>query len=351
MIKMMQPRDVLNPNGKHRVHFERIVADAESVEIDDWTDFDDSELDFSDYDCDDSLYKGDVKIDEDFDKMWKRMRVQAASLRRINACLTRLRDHEEFLHRHSADAESGMDINCFVNDSHDVVDLNPSTATVSAICQEHFGEEPLNVRSLLKRYMTNFYDTTPIEMKNDTLVIRGEFQILPQNNMVYALGDDPAFINDLFSYFRYAYLGIKGGIRTRIKIPNTVPITNQMVFWRVGLARPSTDFENIMFVDNQYSMSKIEGTTVFMPATNAGIEAEFPYYSNNLFQICFNDQYQGNVIDDDMESTFFRNFEISMDVHSSVVSTIHAITIDKATGEDFSLLRFQGAPFYGSYPD
>jgi len=227
------------------------------------------------------------------------------------------------------------------------MDLNMSAATTSGICEDYFGEQPLSFRTILKRFIgSTAVENFAVAAGNTTFYVH---QILPPNLLVYggSIGSVPL---DMFSYLRYAYLGIKGGIRVRTRIisPATTP-SAYPVWMKYSLRFPSTSFLNtIAFASRFVTMARMQGSATFVPMTNAGVEAELPYYSNNLFQLCFSDTYDdGNDWPDNMEQLWYRNAELAFD---SPTADTCALVVERAAAEDFSLLRFQGAPYHSNPP-
>jgi hypothetical protein len=87
-----------------------------------------------------------------------------------------------------------------------------------------------------------------------------------------------------------------------------------------------------------------EGSVTFCPATQAGVEVEFPMYTNNLFVL-------HNVVDlnvysgDYMENYWFRNFVYEVEI-ATASAVVGSLVVERAAAEDFCFMRFQGGvPF------
>jgi len=244
-------------------------------------------------------------------------------------------------------SESSNSKNCIASTPVTCFTLNESNAVTRGICLDYFGEQPVSFRALLKRFISTQALLFPAITLAAPEYTRVTYQILPPNNFIYSNSTPVIQNQDLFSYLRYAYLGIKGSIRIRLRVSSL----SGAQWVNVGLATPSSTF-----VNNVVSTASIaaglytnpvtaEGQTTFILATNAGTGVELPYYSSNLFQICFNDNYEASDLgNDNMSYTWFRNGQSTFDISANV--TLGSVDVLRATGEDFSLLRYQGAPFF-----
>jgi hypothetical protein len=246
-------------------------------------------------------------------------------------------------------AESGT---CNISSELTILDLNLSTASYNGLCEDYFGEQPLSFRALLKRFVYSNQISIAADTNTTYRTMQLTNQILPINLLPYGTST-PITVNNLFSYLRYAYLGVKGGIRVRVRPSNNVVIGNYS--WvKAGLLPPSTAFVNStawVAGASYINAARLEGMTTFMPHINAGLCFELPYYSNNLFQISCSDTYQdgGDPTKDTMSYNYFRNYVVVCETFASVPVT-GAMDIEKAAAEDFTLMRFLGAPAYTSIP-
>jgi len=222
------------------------------------------------------------------------------------------------------------------------LDLNESVATTLGLCEDYFGERPLSFRSLLKRYVTN--SVTAAASSASALPKQVVFtrQILPLNQSPY--GTTTIAKQDLFSYLRYAYMGIRGSIRHRVRVNTSyATIFANMTFASLSVPSASNDLGTVAYADG-YNYCSLNGTVLFEQALNAGIEFETPFYSPNLFQFCFNVDYSGGANGDTL-THYYRNFQLATEVSQAGIS-VHSVFVDQASGEDFCLLRMQGVPCY-----
>lgn len=235
--------------------------------------------------------------------------------------------------------ESGS---CIANVEISRIVLNDSTASPDGICEDYFGEQPLSFRALLKRFVGNQEITSSANTTH--LYNSMKFQILPLNQLPYAATSN-ALNGDLFSHLRYAFLGIRGGIRVRIR-PNTTNTLSNLNWVKLALNGHESSFSNTCVGSDTPNLAVMPGSVSFVPSTNGGVEAELPFYSSNLFAICFSDVYDdAGTYADNMEARWFRNARYTVDVPNKTLAASQ-FSIERAAGEDFSLLRFQGAPWY-----
>lgn len=230
------------------------------------------------------------------------------------------------------------------NSTHTVscMDLNLSSANSDNICDHYFGEQPLSFRSLLKRYVTTHTESVP-----DREAIGYSKHISVENVIPFVSpninGSFSSDTPDLFSYLRYAYMGLKGGIRKRFRYVANFPIAKQASV-KVSLVSPTSSNTPVDGFSSPNAISKLKGTVSFIPDTNGGIEFEIPYYSINLFSFSFNDNFVGANGADDMEKEWIRLYEVETDLIGNI--TDGRTMEESAAAEDFSFLRFEGAPFY-----
>jgi len=241
----------------------------------------------------------------------------------------------------SSSCNIGVPITC--------TDINPTSADNTHIAMNHFGEQVLSYRALVKRFVGS-QNIVPGSATDSFYSVTN--QILPVNNLPYATTSafPTSQAHDYFSYLRYAFLGIRGSIRVRVRFKITNTGFNQQ--WiKANLLTPSTSFTNTTSHDTtSFNQAQPMGSVTFCPSTNAGIEFELPYMSNNLFQYCFADSYDdSSTTNDNMESMWLRNYWVTYDtLAGSSIGSVPCFDIEKAAGEDFSMMRFQGAPFFTS---
>jgi len=229
------------------------------------------------------------------------------------------------------------------------LELNPSSASNSHISEDHYGEEPMSFRALLHRYVSVFKIPSAVLAAADNFLgFYVDNTIYPANNNKYASSVD-ATLYDLYSYLRYAYLGIRGGVRVRPRIWTTRMSATNTYSAKVSLLPPSDAdaapslLNNVSF-DNSFN----EGTLQHVVFTQGGVEAELPFYSNNLFLFSFSSSLAMGTSIGVMDPVYFRNYRYQMDTWTGNATILTTYDLDFAIGEDFNLLRFSGAPYYST---
>lgn len=228
-----------------------------------------------------------------------------------------------------------------------ILDLNDSTAKTDQISSEYFGEEVISLRSLLKRYCT-------IDLSNFTTTANSggayyDAPNIPLLRVSYSTTPVAYTMHSFMSTCRYMYLGLRGGMKWRTfpmmatTVPSNWTSTARVTLFDIGSSNTQTGQTEA--VNNLPSDPM--GTVTLKPTSNAGIEYEIPFYTNNAFVFSFStDPYPAALAAGDMEELWCRKHRISWTDSNS--STTTYITRDFAIGEDFMFLRFQGCPFYSS---
>jgi len=224
------------------------------------------------------------------------------------------------------------------------IDLNDSSASVDYACEEHFGEQPVSFRGLLKRF-TGGEPRGSHAVSANTIGILSERALYPYPVPAY---DGVTLVDrqqTLFSYLRYAYVGMRGGMKFRHYIigPLEDHVNDKI---SVSLTRPAAITNEYEVAANNFEeiTGTMQGTVSFIPHTNAGVEFEVPFYSNNLFAISFSDDplpASCTLVD----SVATRGYQVWYFTQLDAANTVY-LHRSFAIGEDFSFLRFQGAPIY-----
>jgi len=228
------------------------------------------------------------------------------------------------------------------------MDLNPSSASAQHICQEHFGEQPVSFRSLMKRYVTTRVNSFTLAA-GSLGVGYFTFRSFPVSAVPYGTTNNK--VSELFTYLRYAYLGYKGGIRSIFGVSSTTSAQLiPFVTARVSLLQPSTSFsDSYVFNAGDMLTSALEGTVINNMNFGSTLHVETPFYSNNLFVYPISETLDDGLASlDMMEATWCRGFKVAIFLNSSPTTVKAELT--QAAGEDFSFLRFLGAPYYTIAP-
>ncbi len=221
------------------------------------------------------------------------------------------------------------------------IDINTGGRHYRGISEYHYGEEPVSLRALLKRFVTfkqiNVTDPAPVSKQ-----LKGPLWpfLDPPNASSVSISADQGVLGIL----RYCFVGIRGGMKYRIRINSSagnsmaVQAGNSL---NVGLLKSSTslvgDWTQSLLA-NYYL--NLEGTTTFVPYTQPGVEVEIPNYMTALWAFAQLDNPLPNsdyYVDPDQ----VRGWYIDTYLSNSDAATIF---LDRAVGEDFSLLHFLASP-------
>lgn len=222
---------------------------------------------------------------------------------------------------------------------------------------DHFGEKVLSFRSLFKRYSQTgwYWGTAPA---NDTkrFATLG-FNLYPTSYKGFSRNgdsnyDDPSGRPTLFDFLRYSYMGVRGGFRHRIKTTGAGTTDSIDSTWTT-LQPDAYDYFKPSLSSSKYTasnsaaiqQSNLSGTVVNCLQVNGGTEVELPYYSLNLYEFAFNyargfDIYGGLFLDYNAVTAEY-NGALYLPADQE-----YGLSLESASAEDFTFLRFQGAsPF------
>jgi hypothetical protein len=237
--------------------------------------------------------------------------------------------------------------------------INQTGAGDSAIALDNYGERITSFRSLMKRY-------TSQDIEQLTAGVNGLGWIRFRGNHYPPLGvpyqdtlsvDQSHHSATLYSYLRYAYMGIRGGMRHRINFNTESNVRNcdltQVTLnwendWSQGTALDATlattTARVVGVTPDENFLTSMDGTVTFHHVSNGGVEFETPFYSNMLWLFSFTDGfYNFNLPDFDIYGTNYFECKVMCD---QTTSDRTVVVHDIATAEDFTFLRFQGAPFW-----
>jgi len=243
-----------------------------------------------------------------------------------------------------------------------IIAINPGNDSITdKMFLNHYGERIFSFRSLMKRYTFNGSAKIGNRESNKRL-FRTKGGLYPQNCLPVGLPPRPPTGDCLFSYLEPGFLAKRGGYRHRIM---HYTVASDIGFCRVSLeTQPysplgvalGTDplespiaIEEIIETDEEFwkgSRAVLDGTLTYHRPTNGGIEFEVPYYSRNLWDFSLGGVagYFGGNMDFDAENgSWGWNCE---NLFGTTVGSSCIVQVDSAAAEDFTFLRFQGAPFY-----
>lgn len=228
--------------------------------------------------------------------------------------------------------------------------LNPTTATDSHINTFNFGEEPLSFRALLRRFSTwDDYKEAYMDPPWNAGVWHFNLRMWSPSTPSYRPLSSLSKRN-LFGYLRSAYLGFRGGIKKRVSAIG--PCTQNTLHPFFVHLLPPNRFITSSLVNIEYLPEFLDcsgqGSAMFVPHTNGGVEFEIPFYTINSYFISFNDGDQDEMpniplLDRTMSTGVM--IATAIDANPAELGTAPLTPlILSAIGEDFSFMRFSGAP-------
>jgi hypothetical protein len=208
-----------------------------------------------------------------------------------------------------------------------------------------FGEQPMSFRACLKRYQNRRNSVTALDASayNSLTTL---LELYPNPSPGFG-GAAVTSVPIMWDYLRYAYLGMKGGMRKRIRQVVIGQPTNSQypVFVDLGASVDVTASDGLSAkVTSGIGNIGVRGSATFIPSTNGGIEVEFPFYNPNLFLLSFSDTLDGVLTNGQMNLFFPRN--VTVRTMANTVSTNTIFQEDMAVAEDFTMMRFNGAPYF-----
>jgi hypothetical protein len=239
--------------------------------------------------------------------------------------------------------------------------INKTNAKTDHICEDHFGEKIVSFRSLMKRYVLEDIQigtTLPPDDNVHLWKFKGrlypEIHDSPKTSQTGASTTTNEY--NLFQYLRYAYMGMRGGMRYRIFVYHGWGDIGNCDYFNITLAAPSNRASSLTKIavsaTNEYTIkthaSYLNGTAIAHIPSNGGIEFEIPYYSDNLFQFSC-DNLEGASVSleayEGFNPTYPCSWEVTWTSREDATTKVYVRT-DVSTAEDFTFLRFLGAPYF-----
>jgi hypothetical protein len=251
-------------------------------------------------------------------------------------------------------AESKIDSFAMSSQPVSIMDLNEAKSDDSVISLEHYGEEPASFRALLKRYVTYYNETDVISVARVINELELNDSCMPEINLPY--GATTNISCDLYSYLRYAYLGIRGSCRKRVRFVNSFPYIDHAQVRISNYVDSTTGTIPVFSIlaltagNMQRCAAVSDGSVLIDQSSNGGIELECPFYSRNKFHFSFADDFIGSNPggDANMDTIWMKRYRVATYAGPTTTSDLWGVSIDIATGEDFCLMRFQGTPSFVS---
>lgn len=231
-------------------------------------------------------------------------------------------------------AESGYessDVTCF--------DLNQEVKNDGRSGVRSFGEKPQSFRSFLKRYVT--CQKLTYTLVNGSTAYLNTYNIGPVSQPTPTTDATSGAVN-WYAYLKQAYLGYRGGFKYRYRQYGISPINISWIL--VSLIGPSTSAPTVGNSDNTYVFPGTDGTVMFAPSMNPGVEFEVPYYENNLWLFSNSSSPWPGPSAADAYGT--RGFYIcNLHTPNTTTPTVDDF-LEFAIAEDFTFLYFTGCPPY-----
>lgn len=224
-----------------------------------------------------------------------------------------------------------------------MMDLNVSSADISQICEEHYGEMPVSFRALLKR----FNSVKDYEAPTGDATIARTVRVSDISNYpkVIPSYDGSSGSSSLYGYLRYAFIGIRGGTRRRFQLVGDVEYgRNNVILVRLDPPSAADIPYTVVYSSNLNAFESLyRGSILFVPHVNGGFEYEVPLYTNNLFGMSFSeDPFPTTSI---VENNLTRSHSIRVAISKSPDTNVYYQS-HFAAGDDFSMFGYQGAPLF-----
>jgi hypothetical protein len=229
-----------------------------------------------------------------------------------------------------------------MSDLHDTpvscIPLNASSFDDTYLSMFHFGEEPLTLRGALKRFSAGPAISGSV---GTGTVLSAVVDTIPIARPAYGSSTTQP---TLMEYLMYAFLGVRGGVRKRLHAITADDKMGSMSRSQVILGVPAGYVAPTATFVPGPPLSRGRGTVSFVPDTNGGIEIEAPYYSLNLYSYAFADDHVGTNSDNDMVDEWIRTIQFEAEMTDNTSGS--SVVVETASGEDFTFMRFSGAPMY-----
>lgn len=229
------------------------------------------------------------------------------------------------------------------------IPINPSSVAEKGIQDHFYGEAPVSLRSIFKRFVTTSSQFTQNGITTVPHRLYAVFKILPDITPSIAGVSNPLGSGWAVNHMRYCFHSIRGSMRKRINVyangvvaatPTSVTLSVDSSNAPVAIGVQSLNASGVLM--------ETDGTAKFVAFTNGGIEVEIPYYNSNYYSVASQDDaYDPSTIKPMDGSEILRVYNLYTMVPASADYTIR-VTEDTATGEDFQMSYFLGTAPYVS---
>lgn len=230
------------------------------------------------------------------------------------------------------ESETTRAVTCF--------ELNQSICSDKHLCELHYGERPTSLRSVFKRFCTTVIYQGANATAGTQQVWKLHPPIMPAINPTVAADITDINFRNFLSYWRYAFIAWRGGIRKRFRTTG-MPLGPQDSV-QVSVQTPYFDeSDSADSLTTTYNFASQVGNVQFIPHTNGGVEYEIPFYNINQFLISGTNTNYASFEGAILSNWYAQNYGIRVDFNFTGQTYG---TEDTATGEDFSLSGFIAVP-------
>lgn len=235
--------------------------------------------------------------------------------------------------------------------THDTLIVTGASHDKAALM--HFGEKIVSFRAALKRYAGVGYFENSVPATGDLFTLKFKGSLYPRSCSAPGRADrTDSFQKTVYNWLRFAYVGVRGGMRYRVRYIDTRESDRSHYYVtarRAGYASYATTLDGMDIAAISSSTKEDigaswQGSTLYHLMSNGGVEFEVPYYSENVFQFSYSDDEGANYSSNDVSVDFVNLWNCNYTVDGINNDSIYGY-VDAATAEDFTFLRFQGAPF------
>lgn len=231
------------------------------------------------------------------------------------------------------------------------ITINPSSVSEKGADEHFYGESPISLRSLFKRFIATTTASIATGVIPGLTFLTGSWPIIPAVSPAMGGSVSNAYFVSPLNHMRYAFLAIRGGMRKRLNFflnnsINYAPLVVSLVSDDVTTASSIAvaNGSSNSFRDASMVMG---GSAKFVPSTNGGFEFEIPYYNPNYYSWSCNSNPHISAATSST-STMSRSYSYSANLGASAASYTLYVVEENATAEDFQLAYFLGCVPYVS---
>lgn len=251
---------------------------------------------------------------------------------------------EKSLHAQSAEVQT-------------VHSMNKSSNIPQGLNIFEFGEKPCSWRTLLKRYECLLQASTTASGPSATTTLL--LNVIPKPWI--GVSDPKTGFTEYnpntwgsFQRVRLAYLGLRGSHKYRV-MQTPYILNGDMEPVMIGLlyvteADFSEDINLVAALDTVPFVWGVNGMTMFLPKTQGGIEFQLPHYTNNLWAFSANTDPYDTAFVKHIDRKCYKQWYLTLPQHYTSTNRTANIFVYHSIGDDFTFMRFTGAPPFVRVP-